>query len=204
MALFDRVELFCQAILDQGRAEAERLLRQARERHDALVAQAQKERQAALQRAQGTLQAEGRVEARAIIDRAHLESKRRLAHAKEAILTEVRQEAQARLLAFRETPDYPLWLHRKLVEAVNFLGGSRFQVKVHPEEVRWLHAQLLEQVRQETGAELELDSDPGMPPGGFVVLTADQRMRLDQTFQGLAARREEALRTQLARILWES
>jgi vacuolar-type H+-ATPase subunit E/Vma4 len=204
MALFDRVELFCQAILDQGSEEAERLLRQTRERHEALVAQAQKERQAALQRAQGTLQAQAQGEARAIIDRAHLESKRRLAQAKESMLTEVLQEAQARLLAFRETPDYPIWLHRKLVESISFLGGSRFQVKVHPDEGRWVHAQLLEQVRQETGAELELGSDPEMPPGGFVLLTADQRVRLDQTFQGLAARREESLRTQLARILWES
>lgn len=204
MALFDRVELFCQAILDQGREEAERVLRQARERHEALVAQAQQDRQAALQRAQGTIQAQAQREARAIIDRAHLESKRRLAQAKEAVLTEVLQEAQTRLLAFRQTPDYSPWLHRKLVESIRYLGGSRLQVKIHPEEGRWVNDLLLEQVHQETGAALEVSRDPEMPSGGFALLTMDQRVRLDQTFRGLIARREEFLRTQLARILWEN
>jgi vacuolar-type H+-ATPase subunit E/Vma4 len=193
MAMYDRIELFCQAILDQGREEAERLLSQARERSGAMVDLAEKERQTVLQRAQAELQAQALREARAVLDRAQLESKRRLAQAKGEILTELVQEARRRLLAFRESPDYPPWL-----------GGERFLVSVHPEETRWLDVRLLEAVSRETGAHLEVSTDPDLPAGGFVLGVADQRMRLDQTFTGLLRRREELLRTQLARRLWES
>jgi V/A-type H+-transporting ATPase subunit E len=204
MTLFDRVELFCQAILDQGRADAERILHQAREQSASMVARAEKERQAALELAQRQLQAQAQWEARAVVDRANLESKRRLAQARGDLLTRFFREAQECLLTFRKSPDYIPWLHRKLAESIRLLGGDRFQVRVHPEENRWLQPELLESLGKETAAHLELAADPDLPRGGFILSSAEARVQVDQTFQGLLRQKEERLRTQLARRLWES
>jgi V/A-type H+/Na+-transporting ATPase subunit E len=204
MPLYDQVELLCQAILTQGRQEAERIVRQAREEADRLVAAEEARCREEVRRASEEVRAQALLTARNLVDRAALESKRRIAEAKEALLEEIFKLGIESLQAFQQSADYPNWLRRMLTMALHELFGGRLRIKANPEEARWLTDALLQEAAQEAGARLELEMDTEVPAGGFIAVREDGRMRLDQTFQGIINRQREHLRTEMARRLWGS
>ena len=202
MTLYDQAELLCQAITSQAKGEGEKILARAREEADRRLNEAEARRQEALARTKVEVEAQAKLSARNRIDRAELEGKRRVSQTKETLLTEVFSQAQARLQAFRETPGYRDWLRATLLGAVQQLEGEQFRVMAHPEEEKWLSPDLLEEVSQARGCHLAFAADQDLPPGGFVVLRADGRVRFDQTFQGIIDRQRETLRAETARQLW--
>lgn len=204
MPLYDQVELLCQEILTQGKQEAEKIVSQAREKADQLVAAEEARGREAVRRASEEMRAQALLTARNLVDRAALESKRRIAEAKETLLGEIFKLGMERLQAFRHQADYPEWLRRLLLKALDELTGAGLRILANPEEARWLTAELLTEVGQETGAHLELELAAEVPPGGFIAVREDGRMRLDQTFEGIINRQRERLRTEIARKLWES
>jgi len=204
MPLYDQAELLCQAITSQAKAEGEKILARAREEADRRLNEAEARRQEALARTKAEVEAQANLSARNLIDRAELEGKRRVSQTKETFLAEVFGQAQARLQAFRETAGYRNWLRATLLGALQQLEGERFRVMAHPEEEKWLYPDLLAEVSQTRGCHLAFAADPDLPPGGFVVLRADGRVRFDQTFQGIIGRQWETLRAETARQLWGS
>src|SRR5664280_2676178 len=184
MALYDQVELLCQAIIAQAQGEVETILTQAKAETDRRLNVAEARRQEALAQTRAEVEAQARLEARSRIDRAELEGKRHVSQTKEIILNEVFDQTQSRLLAFRETPGYRDWLRQTLVGALQQLEGEQFQVMANPEEEKWLYPGLLEEVGEARACRLDLATDPDLPLGGFVVVRADGRVRFDQTFQG--------------------
>jgi len=148
------------------------------------------------------VEGQARLEARSRIDRAELESKRRISQTKEAALNEIFTLSQKRLQAFQETPEYRDWLRRALLGALQQLEGDQFRVIANPAEERWLTPELFQEVNTQRACQLVFSAAADVPPGGFVVLRADGRVRFDQTFQGIIAREREALRGEIARMLW--
>jgi V/A-type H+/Na+-transporting ATPase subunit E len=202
MPLYDQVELLCQAINTQAQGEVETINAQARAEADRRLSEAEARHQEALARTRAEVEAQARLAARSRIDRAELEGKRQVAQIKETILNEVFEQTRARLLAFRETPGYRDWLRATLLAALQQLEGEQFQVRANPEEESWLTPDLLEEVAQARACRLDLAADPDLPPGGFVVVRADGRVRFDQTFQGIMERQRDTLRADTARQLW--
>ena len=202
MSLYDQAELLCQAITSQAKGEGEKILARAREEAERRLSEAEARRQEALARTKAEVEAQAKLSARNRIDRAELEGKRRVSQTKETFLTEIFSQAQARLQAFRETAGYRDWLRATLLGAVQQLEGEQFRVVAHPEEEKWLTSALLEEVGKERGCHLAFAADQDLPPGGFVVLRADGRVRFDQTFQGIIDRQRETLRAETARQLW--
>ena len=202
MPLYDQVELLCQAINTQAQGEVETINAQAKAEADRRLNEAEARRQEALARTRTEVEAQAKLSARNRIDRAELEGKRRVSQTKETFLTEVFSQAQAGLQAFRESAGYRDWLRATLLGALQQLEGERFRVVANPEEEKWLYPDLLEEVSQARGCHLAFAADQDLPPGGFVVLRADGRVRFDQTFQGIIDRQRETLRAETARQLW--
>lgn len=202
MALYDQVELLCQAILTQGRQEAERIISQAREEADRLVAAAEAQGREEVQRVGEAVRTQALLTARNLVDRAALEGKRRIAEAKEALLGEIFKLGLERLQSFRDSGDYLDWLRRMLVKARHDLAGERLRLLANPEEAQWLAQAFPQEGRWETGGHLEMAWEAEVPAGGFIAVREDGRMRLDLTFQGIISRQRENLRTELARRLW--
>jgi V/A-type H+-transporting ATPase subunit E len=202
MPLYDQVELLCQAITAQAKAEADQILARAREDADRRLREAEAGRQEVLARTKAEVEAQARLDARSRIDRAELEGKRQVSQARETWLTEVFAQTQARLQAFRDTDGYQDWLRAELLAALRQLEGEDFRVTAHPDEVKWLTPDLLDQVSAARGCHLAWAPDPDLSPGGFVVIRADGRVRVDQTFAGIIERQRETLRAETARQLW--
>jgi vacuolar-type H+-ATPase subunit E/Vma4 len=203
MPLYDRVDLLCQAILAQGREEAEKILQQAKSDADRLEAAEKSREQEALERTRREVQAQAHHDARNLVDRASLESKRGVAEAKEAIIARVFELGRARLLAFRDSPPYRAWLRDMLRQAVRELGGGNCRLVAHAEDAAHFTAELMDEVSRETGVALEVETAGQAPPGGFMALSADGRLRYDVKFDGILERRRASLRTELARLLWQ-
>jgi vacuolar-type H+-ATPase subunit E/Vma4 len=204
MPLYDQVELLCQAISSQAKGEAEKILARAREEADRRLHEAEAHRQEELARTRTAVEAQARLDARNRIDRAELEGKRKFSQTKETFVNEVFGQAQARLQAWRDTPDYRDWLRRTLLATLPQLEGEQFRVMANPEEEKWLTTDLLQEVGQARACQLAFAADPDLPPGGFVVVQADGRVRFDQTFAGIIDRQRETLRAETARKLWGS
>jgi V/A-type H+/Na+-transporting ATPase subunit E len=202
MPLYDQVELLCQAITSQAKGEVDQILARAREEADRRLIEAEASHQEALARTKAEVEAQARLEARSRIDRAELEGKRRISQTKETWLTGIFGQAQARLQAFRDTAGYQDWLRAALLGALQQLEGEQFRVMGHPEEEKWLTPDLLDEVSAARGCHLAWAADPDLPPGGFVVIRADGRVRVDQTFAGIIERWRETLRAETARQLW--
>src|SRR5665648_115954 len=135
MPLYDQVELLCQAITSQATAEVDQILARAREEAD--------RRQEALARTKAEVEAQAKLSARNLIDRAELEGKRRVSQTKETWLTEVFGQAQVQLQAFRDTAGYRDWLRTALLGGLQQLEGEDFRVMAHPDEEKWLTPDLL-------------------------------------------------------------
>ena len=204
MPLYDQVDLLCQAVLAQGSEEAEKILQQARGQAERLKTAEKGREQDLLERTRREVQARAHHDARNLVDRASLDSKRRVAEAKEAVLARVFELGRERLQAFRDSPEYHDWLRKTLVKAVRELGGGNCRVVAHPEEASRLTPDLLDEVGRGTGASLELATDGQVSPGGFLALSADGRLRYDATFQGILERKRDSLRTELAKRLWQA
>lgn len=202
MPLYDQVELLARAVLSQGKEEAEKILGQARSQADRRLAAAASQREEVLRRAREEVRGEALLKGQSLTDRAALASKREIAQAKEALLEEIFQEGRMRLLAFRESPDYLHWLGGQLVRAAGELGGGMILLLAHPQEAARLTGDLLAEAGQKAHCQFTLETDQDLPPGGFVALAADGRLRLDLTFDGILERRRESLRGALARLLW--
>jgi vacuolar-type H+-ATPase subunit E/Vma4 len=202
MPLYDQVELLCQAITSQAKVEVDQVLARAREEADRRLAEDEVSRQEALARTKAEVEAQAKLSARNLIDRAELEGKRRVSQTKETWLTEVFGQAQARLQAFRATAGYRDWLRTTVLGVLQQLEGEDFRVMAHPDEEKWLTPDLLDEVSAAQGCHLAFDADPDLPPGGFVVIRADGRVRFDQTFAGIIERQRETLRAETARQLW--
>jgi vacuolar-type H+-ATPase subunit E/Vma4 len=203
MPLYDRVDLLCQAILAQGREEAEKILQQAKSEADRLEAAEKGREQEVLARTKREVQAQAHHDARNLVDRASLESKRGVAEAKEALIARVFELGRARLLAFRDSPPYRAWLKDMLRQAMRELGGGNCRLVAHPEDAARLTVDLLEEVSREAGVALEVDTTGQAPAGGFMALSADGRLRYDVTFDGILERRRDSLRTELAQLFWQ-
>jgi vacuolar-type H+-ATPase subunit E/Vma4 len=204
MPLYDQVELLCRAMGGQAREEAEKIVADAKEEATRLVAAAEAQRVETLGRTKAEVEAQAKLEARNRLDRAELESKRQTGQTKEAVLSEVFSRALAQLQDFRRSPAYPDWLRRRLLATLEQLGGQQFQVVAHPEEAQWLTSEMLAAAGREAGAQLTWAADEDAPPGGFLVVRADGKVRFDMTFQGIIQRQRENLRAELAQRLWGS
>jgi len=204
MPLFDQVELLCQAMGGQAREEVEKIVAHARDEAARLVAAAEAQRVETLGRTKAEVEAQAKLEARNRLDRAELESKRQTGQTKEAILRQVFSRALAQLQDFRRSPAYPDWLSRRLLATLKQLEGQQFQVVAYPEEAQWLTPELLTATGREAGAQLTWAPDEDAPPGGFLLVRADGKVRYDQTFQGIIERQKESLRAELAQRLWGS
>jgi vacuolar-type H+-ATPase subunit E/Vma4 len=202
MPLFDQVELLCQAMGGQAREEAEKIVADAKEEAARLVAAAEAQRRETLARTKAEVEAKAKLEARNRLDRAELESKRQTGQTKETVLSQVFSRALAQLQDFRRSPAYPDWLWRRLLGTLKQLEGQQFQVAAHPEEAQWLTPEMLAAAGREAGAQLTWSPDEDAPPGGFLVVRADGKVRFDMTFQGIIQRQRENLRAELAQRLW--
>jgi len=132
--------------------------------------------------------------------------------AKQALLKEVFEEAEKRLSALRDEPEYPDILKFLAIQAVSSLpeGHCWIQVRKNDQglfsqdmliDISGLFSQdMLIDISKETGQAAELLPEPADISGGCLVFSADKKILADFSFGTLLKRAEPRLKELMATV----
>lgn len=196
----DNIQALESAIMDEAREEARQILAdaeaQAGQIHQQAEAQANDEREAILQRAQREAEMlHSQAAATAQLEARTLKLKRR-----EQLLERVFTSARQELATAPQWPDYEQVVRRLVREAVEHLGADEVVVRVDQETQKIINDDILAEIGQALGVQIYA-GEPLSQSTGVELATPDGHRRYDNTLQTRLARKQDALRAPVYRIL---
>jgi V/A-type H+/Na+-transporting ATPase subunit E len=197
MGVWGPMELFCRAITEEGRKEAEQILARARDEAGKMVAEA-KER--ARKDFEGELHSKLRkahAEAKRMVDSAELESRKRILSFREEVMREVLEALQDRLEKLRAEPSYADFLLNALREGIEHLPGKELIGELSPEDLE-TYSERLKEAAGGVSHKLELRSSDSLK-WGLRVYSADQRLLYDNCLSARLKRMEIDIRQEIWR-----
>lgn len=191
-ALFERAKKLADEYMARARQTRERMIEEANERlrireeREMLAAEAEAERlfRRRVQAMELQLQAE--------LDRHRWE-----------LMAAVKDDMRQRFTAHSRSEQYLATLARLLAEGVTTLGESEELVaQLNAGDLERLAPKWDEFVREAAGRAITLESTPGDFLGGVLVRTADDSVRMDNTFEGRLDRLEDSINQVIAEALY--
>lgn len=185
-----------------ARAEqlADQFAEQARRTHDALLRDAaervrqREQREDAIARAMGDRHYRQRVQA------AELKLQSNLDRVRWNLVRAVESRLEDRIRALREdAAAYTGYLRGLLLQGAAQLDAGDLRVQADRADQELVHGLLAQLAGEMGGRRVELDPTPVQTVAGLLLLRADGRVRVDQTFEGRLAR----LRPQLQQVILE-
>jgi vacuolar-type H+-ATPase subunit E/Vma4 len=202
MPFWGQVELLGRAITEEGQKEADRIITEAQREAQRAVAEVKEREEKEYEEEAQLLRYQAHTEARRIVDAAELEAKRRIMVFREQFNQEVLEALRERVIRFRSEPAYRDFLIAAFREAVDHLGGREFVVEMTEEDRK--HWQT-EMEGAAAGLSLTLKTGPASElAGGIRVYSGDRRRLYDNSFAARIKRREEALRQEIWRVVFET
>ncbi len=198
MPLPDQISLLCRAIRGKGQKEAEEILSRARKQADRILQEAKEntqrdlevqtsqERQSAYQRAQQVTGA------------AELKARQQVMITRQALLKEVFEGAEERLLAIRDGPGYPKILRLLAIQAISSLSEGPCWIQVRKDDQALFSQALLTDLSKETGQTVELLPEPADINGGCLAFSANKKVLVDFSFHALLKKAEPRLNDLMA------
>lgn len=200
MPIWGEVELFCRAILDEGRKEADNIVTQAKAEAERVIAGAQGLAEKELQEKIVAQRSEAYVEARRLVDSAELEAKKRIIAFREQLIQEIFRALELRLRKISDQPEYPDFLLSTIREGIHSLPGKEFVIELKQEDLE-LVKEKTEALGRELSAKIELRTLPSIE-GGSRIYTADRRLLYDNSLLARLRRREDEIRRQIWRKIF--
>jgi len=191
-ALFERAKKLADEYMARARQTRERMIEEANERlrireeREMLAAEAEAERlfRRRVQAMELQLQAE--------LDRHRWE-----------LMGAVKDDMRQRFTAHSRSEQYLATLARLLAEGVTTLGeGEELVAQLNAGDLERLAPKWDEFVREAAGRAITLESTPGDFLGGVLVRTADDSVRMDNTFEGRLDRLEDSINQVIAEALY--
>lgn len=200
MPIWGEVELFCRAIDEEGRKEAEKILTQAQAEADRIMAEAQRQAEKKFQEQILAERGKAHVEARRVVDSAELEARKRIIAFREQVIKEIFSALGQRLKNIGNQPEYPDLLLVTIREGIDALPGKEFVVEVRQEDVERIRRKI-ETLGKEHSVKIELKASPSIT-GGSRIYTGDQRVLYDNSFSARLKRREDEIRKEIWRKIF--
>ncbi len=194
------MELLAQAVMSEARADAEQVLVEAREKANAIRQRAQE--QAAVERKQILERASQEVDRirRQAIATAQIQARMLELEQREKLLDRVFEAARQQLPTVQQWSDYDQIVCQLLREALVRLEAGKATVRADEATQQLLTAPVLDKISKELGVELRVGK-PLEQGTGVVVETEDGRRRYDNTLTVRLSRMQDALRSQVYRLL---
>ncbi len=200
MPIWGEVELFCRAILDEGRKEADNIVTQAKAEAERVIAGAQGLAEKELQEKIVAQRSDAYVEAKRLVDSAELEAKKRIIAFREQLIQEIFRALELRLRKISDQPEYPDFLLSTIREGIHSLPGKEFVIELKQEDLE-LVKEKTEALGRELSAKIELRTLPSIE-GGSRIYTADRRLLYDNSLLARLRRREDEIRRQIWRKIF--
>ncbi|MEM3421329.1 MAG: V-type ATP synthase subunit E family protein [Candidatus Hadarchaeum sp.] len=141
-----------------------------------------------------------------ILAQAKVEARKELLREKEQIIQRVFKEAEEKLRKHALTPEYKEDLARMIVDACRQLGSNDIIIRVNQRDLETLKSLKNTIVRELNAGNRNINISLGEPietTGGVKVATADGKIEIDQTFEGIIQRLTDVLRVRVAKLLFE-
>ncbi|MBC7218689.1 MAG: hypothetical protein H5T49_00935 [Hadesarchaea archaeon] len=141
-----------------------------------------------------------------ILAQAKVEARKELLTEKELLIQNVFKEAEEKLKKHALTAEYKEDLLRITVEACRKLGSSSIVIRANQRDLETLKSlknTILDELKTENK---NIDISLGEPieaTGGVKVVTADGKIEIDETFEGIIRRLTDVLRVKVAKLLFE-
>lgn len=189
-----------QAILARAQQLADQFTEQAQRTRDTVLREASERLRLREQREESVARALGDRHYRQRVQAAELKLQSNLDSMRWNLVRDVEGRLQERMQEFMQDEDaYTEYLLGLLQEAVGQMEGETLTVCTNASDRERLE-KVWEQVRASLpDRELQLEHEPIETMGGVLVLSADRRIRVDNTFEGRMAR----LRLRIQRVILE-
>ncbi len=185
-----------------ARAEqlADQFAEQARRTHDALLRDAAERVRQREQREETIARAMGDRHYRQRVQAAELKLQSNLDRVRWNLVRAVESRLEDRIRALREdAAAYTGYLRGLLLQGAAQLDAGDLRVQADRADQELVHGLLAQLAGEMGGRRVELDPTPVQTVAGLLLLRADGRVRVDQTFEGRLAR----LRPQLQQVILE-
>lgn len=197
-------EILARVIMEDAFQEAEAILEKAKReaasiQQESVRVQAQMRQQAESNQSQLDIY----LAKAKMISQAELSARMEIIGQKEAILQDALCAVRQKIYALPRHPDYAAIQIRLTAEALSWLEGDEFSVQVNGRDRRFFTPQVLEMLSAESGKTLILAGQAIDIEGGVVIIRADGRLMYDNSLEAIFQRREEAMRSVAARLLFE-
>jgi V/A-type H+-transporting ATPase subunit E len=195
-------QLIVQDIVQEARRRAEEILERARKEASSLLREAEEEGKRRAEELLGRAREEGRLLYEERMARGRVEARKELLAKKEELIEEVFRRAEERLRKHVSSREYEKDLLRMTVEACRRLGSEEVVVEASARDLKRLKEMEGELKKRLEGIRVSL-GEPVETLGGVRVRSADGKVELDETLESRMRREREALRVEVARILFE-
>jgi len=196
-------------ILNDARAEAEIIIKDAQKSAETII---EKQRLSALHSAEkeaNSLLKKAENEADIVRGKVSTDIKRRagwmVLSEKNRLITRVLTEVKNRLVNMQNSEEYFPILEKLIVDASAVLGGGVLEVLLNENDTKLPLKldKLVKEISDRIGMETHLRfSEQQITEVGVIVRTIDNRIFVDNTFEGILSRRERELRLKIAQILF--
>jgi V/A-type H+-transporting ATPase subunit E len=196
----NQVQELEKAIMARAQQLADQFAEQAQRTHDALLRDASERVRQREQREEAVARALGERHYRQRVQAAELKLQSNLDRVRWNLVRAVESRLEERMRALREDADaYAGYLRGLLREGAAQLGAGDLLVRADQVDHAVVEALLAELGPGLSGSRLALDPAPLHTVAGVLLLSADGRVRVDQTFEGRLAR----LRPQVQQVILE-
>ena len=200
MQLPDQVSLLCRAIREKGQKEAEEILSRAREQADRILREARENTKRDLEERVSQERQSAYQHAQHVVSATELKAEKQVMVTRQALLSEVFDEAEKRLSALRDGPGYPNILRLLAIHAVSSLPEEHCWIQVRVKDQGLFSQDMLMDLSKETGQTVEILSEPADINGGCLAFSANKKVLVDFSFDALLKRAEPKLNELMANI----
>ncbi len=180
MTVNDKLQNFRDINLEDARARLKEQLDACGAELDAAFEKHKEEREKAIRERLREEETALKKELNRTFSQKQAEMRQQVSAKEKSIREELFEEASARLKALRGTPDYVVYLKRKIHEALAMAGTDRVTIYLDPEDEH-----LLKDLSEKTGVKVRLAEEPF--GGGMQALIHARNILIDNSFDALTA-----------------
>jgi V/A-type H+-transporting ATPase subunit E len=199
-------KLLAEDILKEAEEKAATIIKEAKEQANAIIDAARINAEEEEKRKLAEATAKGQQIYREILAQAKVEAKKEILKKKELLIKEAFKEAEERLRKHSLAAEYKEDLIRITVNACKKLDATDVVITANQRDLKTLKSskETIERELERGNRKIKISfGEPIQTAGGVRVKTADGRIEVDETFEGIIQKQFELLRVKVAKILFE-
>jgi len=199
-------KLLAEDILKEAEEKAATIIKEAKEQANAIIDTARINSEEEEKRKLAEATAKGQQIYREILAQAKVEAKKEILKKKELLIKEAFKEAEERLRKHSLAAEYKEDLIRITVNACKKLDATDVVITANQRDLKTLKSskETIERELERGNRKIKISfGEPIQTAGGVRVKTADGRIEVDETFEGIIQKQFELLRVKVAKILFE-